>query len=95
MSDTSAGAQAPQPSGLAGRQILDAVKDNFVVLSGVAVVLGVSFATIFLAAYLSVFDWHLLWFIQCTDIVTFGLIALGIISGSFVSRWSFNAACWR
>jgi len=40
MSDTSAGAQAPQPSGLAGRQILDAVKDNFVVVSGVAVWFG-------------------------------------------------------
>jgi hypothetical protein len=41
MSDTSAGAQAPQPSGLAGRQILDAVKDNFVVVSGVAALIHV------------------------------------------------------
>ncbi|HUZ33470.1 MAG TPA: hypothetical protein VMV19_15400 [Xanthobacteraceae bacterium] len=84
MSDTSGGTQPPQPGALTGRQLLGAVKDNFLVVSGVAFLLGVGFATIFLAAYLSAFDWHLLWFIEYTDIVTFGLIALGIVSGSIV-----------
>jgi hypothetical protein len=28
------------------------------------------------------FDWHLLWFVQYTDIITFGLLAVGIITGS-------------
>ena len=41
-----------------------------------------SLATIFLSAYLSVFNWHLIWFVQYTDIITFGLLALAVLSGS-------------
>ena len=41
-------------------------------------------AATFLTSYLTVFDWHLLWFVQYTDIVTCGLLALGIISGSLI-----------
>lgn len=65
-------------------QLLQAIKDNFVLVSGAAVIIGTGLATIFLAAYLSVFDWHLLWFVQYTDILTFGLIAIGVISGSIL-----------
>jgi hypothetical protein len=57
------------------------LRDNFAVLSGLAVVGGIGLSTIFLSAYLSFFDWHLLWFVQYTDILTFGLIAVGIIGG--------------
>jgi hypothetical protein len=81
MSDTTTG---PPPSGITGHQLLQAVKDNFVLISSVAVILGVGLATTFLAAYLSTFDWHLLWFVQYTDVLTFGLIALGIASSSFI-----------
>lgn len=65
-------------------QLLQILRDNFVVISGLAVIFGVGLATIFLAAYLTVFDWHLLWFVQYTDILTFGLIAAGVISGSLL-----------
>ena len=84
MSNTFGGTQPAQSGGVTGRQLLEAVKDNFVVVSGAAIVLGISFATIFLATYLSAFDWHLLWFIQYTDIVTYGLMALGIVSASII-----------
>jgi hypothetical protein len=41
-------------------------------------------ASTFVTAYLTVFDWHLLWFVQYTDIITFGLLGLGILSGSLI-----------
>jgi hypothetical protein len=74
-------AAVPPPTPTAA-QVLVFVKDNFVLVSAGAVLLGVTLSTTFLAAYLSVFDWHLLWFVQYTDTITFGLLALGIVSGS-------------
>ena len=64
--------------------LLRYIKENFVVVSGIAVVLGIGLSTMFLSAYLAVFDWHLIWFIQYTDILTFGFIGVGIIGGSFL-----------
>jgi len=64
--------------------ILQFLRENFIAISGLAVVGGIGLSTIFLSAYLSVFDWHLLWFVQYADILTFGLIAIGIIGGSFL-----------
>src|SRR5258707_15737156 len=83
MSNTE-GTATVQPSapGLTAKQLLEAVKDNFVLVSAAALLLGMTLSTTFLAAYLSVFDWHLLWFVQYTDIITFGLLAVGIITGS-------------
>jgi hypothetical protein len=70
--------------GFSTGQIFKAIGENFVALSGAAVALGILLATTFLTSYLTVFDWHLLWFVQYTDIITFGLVALGVISGSLV-----------
>jgi hypothetical protein len=84
MSDTTGNAQPQTQGGITGRQLLQAVRENFVLVSGAAIILGVGMATLFLAAYLSVFDWHLLWFVQYTDILTFGIIAVGVVSGSFI-----------
>lgn len=77
------------PQGITASQALQFIKDNFVLVSGAALLIGVALATTFLAAYLSVFDWHLLWFVQYTDIITFGLLALGIVSGSITLLQSF------
>lgn len=65
-------------------QLIQAIKENFVVVSGTALIFGVVLASTFVTAYLTVFDWHLLWFVQYTDIITFGLLGLGIISGSLI-----------
>jgi hypothetical protein len=74
---------AAQPApGVAAAQALQFIRENFVLVSAAALLIGVALATTFLAAYLSIFDWHLIWFVQYTDIITFGLIALGIVSGS-------------
>jgi hypothetical protein len=74
---------SPPPPPAAALALLQLLRENFVVVSALSVVMGVGIAIMFLSAYLSVFDWHLLWFIQYTDIITFGLIALGIIASSF------------
>lgn len=63
-------------------EILAALKDNFVLVSAAAVLVGIALSATFLASYLSVFDWHLIWFVQYPDIITFGLLAVGIVSGS-------------
>jgi hypothetical protein len=66
---------------LTAAEILAAIKENFVVLSAAAAVIGITLATTFFGAYLSVFDWRLLWYVQYTDVLTFGVIAIGVISG--------------
>jgi hypothetical protein len=64
MSDTTATTAAPPPIKLTASQVLQGIKDNFVVVSALAFIIGVTLATTFLASYLSVFDWHLILFIQ-------------------------------
>lgn len=84
ITSTPAAVPATEPAGptITAAQMFTFIKDNFVLVSAAAILLGVALSTIFLAAYLSVFDWHLLWFVQYTDIITFGLLALGVIGGS-------------
>jgi hypothetical protein len=75
-------AQPPAKPAVTSTQVFAFIKENSVLVSAAAVLLGVTLSTMFLAAYLSVFDWHLLWFVQYSDIITFGLLAVGVITGS-------------
>jgi hypothetical protein len=77
-------ASAPQPSvrTLDWLVVLPFLKDYFALISAVAIVVGVTLATVFLYAYLSVFDWHLLWTVQYQDILTFALVAIGVVGAS-------------
>lgn len=77
-------APTQKPAAFTTTQLIQAIKENFVVVSGSALIFGVVLASTFVTAYLTVFDWHLLWFVQYTDIITFGLLGLGIISGSLI-----------
>jgi hypothetical protein len=70
--------------------VLQFLKDNFIVVSGLAAVGGLAFSTIFLSAYLWVFDWHLIWFVQSADVITFGLIAAGVIGSSLLLLYSIS-----
>jgi hypothetical protein len=60
------------------------LRENFAIVSGLAVVTGITLAIIFLFSYLSIFDWHLIIFVQYADVITFGIIAAGVVSGSFM-----------
>ncbi len=77
------------PNGVTLSEVFKAIRENFVLVSAAAVLIGVALSATFLAAYLSVFDWHLIWFVQYTDIITFGLLALGIVSGSVIFLQNF------
>jgi hypothetical protein len=70
--------------------ILQFLKDNLVVVSGLAALAGLWFSTIFLSAYLFVFDWRLIWFVQSADVVTVGLIAVGIMGSSLLLLYSIS-----
>jgi hypothetical protein len=64
------------------RPLFEVVRNNFGILSALVVVFAVSASTVFLFAYLSVFDWRLIWFIEYSDLLKVGLIVLGIAAGS-------------
>jgi hypothetical protein len=61
--------------------VLQFAKEYFVLVSALVVVTGVFLATVFLYGYLSVFDWHLIWIVQYQDILTFALVAVGLVAG--------------
>ena len=69
------------------------LRDNFTVLSGIAVVSGITLAIVFLFFYLSAFSWHLIELIQYVDVITFGVIAVGIASGSIITV-TYLAKAW-
>lgn len=83
------------------------LRDNFSVVSGLAVLGGLALSITFLFSYLSVFDWHLIVFVQYVDVITFGVIAVGVVSGSLalvvgILQWwtglrplESNRAKWR
>lgn len=77
--DANSPAPAIEPS-----TVFQFLRENFAVISGLAIVGGIGLSTIFLAIYLSSFNWHLFWFVQYTDILTFGLIAVGIVGCSLI-----------
>ena len=82
--ETHNAARSPARSPASPVAIFQIVKDNFAVVSGLAVVAGVGLATLFLYSYLGIFGWHLIWYVQYADILTFGLLAVGIVGGSLI-----------
>ena len=89
-SDAGNSPMAAQANKLNLLSIFQFLKDNFVVISGLAVASGLGFSTIFLSAYLYVFDWRLIWFVQSADVITFGLIAAGLIGSSLLLLYSIS-----
>jgi hypothetical protein len=63
---------AKKTPGLTAPQVLQFIRENFVLVSAGTVLVGVVLSTTFLASYLSVFDWHLIFFVQYTDVITVG-----------------------
>ena len=48
-------------------------------LSAISFIVGLVLATVFLYGYLSMFDWHLIWIVPYPEIVTFALVAVGVL----------------
>jgi len=64
--------------------LLKFVETHIAFASGAAIICGIILSSVFLFSYLSIFDWHLIWFAQYVDFITFGVIAVGILGGSIL-----------
>jgi len=73
--------------------LLQFITQHFLVISAAAVMAAYLCATIFLYAYLSFFDWRLIWIIESGDVLKAGLVALAVISTfiTFVHAVAFDA----
>jgi hypothetical protein len=83
--ETSAKATAPKDGarGRIGRKaMIDFLTKNFALVSAAITILSACMVMVFLFAYLSVFDWNLIWIVEYSDIIKFSLIGVAFISGS-------------
>ncbi len=69
------------PTTEAKSNLFEFASSHFLLISTLTIVVGVLCATVFLFAYLSVFDWRLIWVIEYTDILKVGLVAIAVLSG--------------
>jgi len=56
------------------------IQAHFAVVSAAAIVCGIGFSTLFLFSYLSAFNWQLIWYVEYTDVIAFGLVAIGVMA---------------
>ena len=78
------GAPAPPPLTTRWASRIVALSPHFAVVSALTIIIAVFCSTVFLYGYLSVFDWHLIWIIEYSDVLKFGLVVVAIISGFIV-----------
>jgi hypothetical protein len=64
------------------RNALETVRENFGPISAFAGLTALLGSTVFLYGYLSVFDWRLIWVIEYSDVLKFGLIIFAVLTGS-------------
>jgi hypothetical protein len=62
--------------------MIDFLSKNFALVSAAITVLSACMVMVFLFAYLSVFDWNLIWIVEYSDIIKFSLIGVAFMSGS-------------
>jgi hypothetical protein len=67
---------------------MEFITKHFAVVSVVVAVFGMATAIIFIAAYMRVFDWRIIWIIEYGDVVKIGLIAIALFSGFAYYIWS-------
>jgi hypothetical protein len=65
------------------KDFLDFASSHFVSVSALVIVVAVAAATVALGAFLSAFDWHLIWVIDYASVLKWGLPLVGL--GLFVA----------
>ena len=72
---------------------LDNIKEYFALISAGAGITALLGSTVFLYAYLAVFDWRLIWVIEYSDVLKFGLVIFGIATGFLyaIQSYALNA----
>jgi hypothetical protein len=82
MQDKAQKPAAPDFAAVAGR-----LTSNFALASATAIGFAVFCSTIFLYAYIRVFDSRLIWLVEYTDVLKVGLIAIAVASGFAFFVW--------
>jgi hypothetical protein len=59
------------------------VTKHIALVSAVVSLTAILSSTVFLYGYLSVFDWHLIWIIEYSDVLKFGLVVFAVVTGFF------------
>jgi hypothetical protein len=62
--------------------MIDFLTKNLALVSAAITLFSACMVMVFLFAYLSVFDWNLIWIIEYSDIIKFSLIGIAFMSGS-------------
>lgn len=61
--------------------VIELVSEHFALASTILILTSAICATIFIYGYLRVFDWHLIWFVEYSDLLKAGLISIAFMSG--------------
>jgi hypothetical protein len=67
---------------------MDFITKHFAVLSVAVAIIGATLAIIFIAAYLRIFDWRIIWIIEYSDVLKIGLLVVAVLSGFSFYIWS-------
>jgi hypothetical protein len=76
--------------------VLDFLTKHVVILSSMVIVVASAISMLFLAAYLAVFDWSLIWLIEYTDLAKLFLIGTALLSSviSLMLNYLYNFIAW-
>jgi hypothetical protein len=77
------------------RGVLENVREYFGPISAFAGLTALLGSTVFLYGYLSVFDWRLIWVIEYSDVLKFGLIIFAVLTGSLYFLQGYATDAYR
>ncbi|WP_441230073.1 hypothetical protein AB7828_10150 [Tardiphaga sp. 215_C5_N2_1] len=69
--------------------MLDSLTRYFVAISALTVGLSSAVAMIMLSAYLSIFDWTLIWIIEYSDLAKLALVGTALASGIYITAFQY------
>ena len=79
---------ARAPAGGKFSAVIERVSSQPAVISGAFVLFSLFCASIFLFAYVRVFDWRLIWLVDYADVLRIGVVALAFFSGIAWYVWA-------
>jgi hypothetical protein len=76
--------------------MLDLLTKHFLILSSVVIGVASAISMLFLAAYMAVFDWSLIWLIEYTDLAKLFLIGTALLSSVITTmlNYLYNLLMW-
>lgn len=77
------------------KHLLIAANNNFAVASALATAITVSILLIFLQAYLAIFDWTLIWYLEYPDILKLLLVTVALVASVFAPAFNLMEAIFN